>query len=265
MDSLNNVVKSCLKKAIKPLVKLCLKNCVTIQEVESILKEIFVNVAAEILSEKKTSINKSRVSAMTGIYRKDVSRILENHTTNEKPALNVATEVLNIWSYNPDFQNTKGKPKKLSYKGEKSEFHKLVKSISNNYSPSALLKHLETQELVVITRNGLKLNKLGYFRSNNAADGMLMLGEDIGDLIDSVYENITNDSEPPNLHATTEYPNIKISAKDEIQSWIMNEGAKFHARIRRYLSSYDSSIDRLVNSEETVTVVISTFSKVKEK
>ena len=96
-------------------------------------------------------------------------------------------------------------------------------------------------------------------------EGFELLAKDTEDLIGAVEENIFFPDDIPNLHARTEYDNIRQDALQEIKEWLYDEGSAFHKRARHFLSQYDLDIypDRTYK-EGRVKVTLGAFSRLLE-
>lgn len=65
-----------LRRLVIPLIRLCVRSSYSLQDLVEILKFGFVQVAIEDLSSQGLKPNVSRVSAVTGIRRPEVRRLL---------------------------------------------------------------------------------------------------------------------------------------------------------------------------------------------
>lgn len=116
-----------------PVAKFLLRSGISFTEFLEVSKAAFVNVATEEYGIRGRPTNISRVSAMTGIARKEVRRLRETFSEYEsRPEIRVGplTEVLHRWFTDPDFTED-GKPRVLKLKGAGS-FAQLVRKYAGD-------------------------------------------------------------------------------------------------------------------------------------
>lgn len=256
-------ILTCLRHIVRPLVSFCLNHGVKIQELTDTLKAEFVEMSAERL-ERGYKINTSRVSAMTGVHRKDVAALLNGTVPASKRLLDPIARVVGTWQIKKPFVNSSGKPKTLSHTVANSEFHQLVSSVSSDLNPGTVLFELLRVGAVQKTRNGVKLLASSYVPKGDIARGFSILADDLNDLIDTVSENVLAQRSPQQLHARTAFDNIRPKAIPAIEKWLLNQGHSFHRKVQKYLSSHDQDISPDPKFKgEGVQVNYTSFSLVK--
>ena len=132
-----------MKKVLRPLVRLLLRNGVAFADFSDIARRVFVEVASEDfgLPGRKQSV--SRISVLTGVNRKEVKRLLEEPEEKEsaKKENNRAARVVYAWMRDGDFRTKAGKPKVLGWGDPQAEgsFEDLVKRYSGDMTARAIL------------------------------------------------------------------------------------------------------------------------------
>jgi hypothetical protein len=105
---------------LRPLVRLLLKGGIGYSEFNYVAKSVFVDVATREYGLRGRPTNASRVSAITGISRKQVGKLrverqLKRWTPNmEGTPLNT---ILHYWHHDPEFYSAPGRPRALSSEG----------------------------------------------------------------------------------------------------------------------------------------------------
>lgn len=229
------------------------------------LKGVYVEVAREQLQKQGAAASASRISVMTGVHRKDVSRLLEAAPV-AKASKNLAARIIGAWRNSKRFCNASGKPRVLSAEGKESEFVSLVQSVSVDLNPYTVLFELERIGAVQRVRSGVRLVSRLYNPRGDSAAGIGLLGSDISDLMAAVEENIerTEPNAVPNLHIKTEYDNIPETAAAEIRSWCLREGSAFHQRVRNFLSQFDRDISsKKLKDGPSIRVAVGAFSRIE--
>lgn len=241
-------MKASLEKALqhllRPIVRLCVRYAVKIVDVEMVLKTLFIQEAKEQLRLNGEIESVSKISVMTGIQRPAVNEILKSNLKDSEPrSTNLLMKIIGAWQTKPDFTTTQGKPRVLQFEGKQSEFAKLVLSVSQALNPYTVLYELERAKLIEKGSRGLKLLSKSFISNLDTEQSLQFLSSDIADLTAAVDENLQKGASPVNHHLTTEYDNIPQEKEDEVRLALLEEGEKFHARIRTLLSGYDRDMN----------------------
>ncbi len=125
--SIDTLLKA-LTVMLKPIVRLMLRGGVGYSEFSYVAKCVFVDVATLEYGLRSRPTNMSRVSAITGISRKQVGQLRregpEPRWTPHMEA-NPLNTILHFWHHDPEFSVAKGRPKPLPDRGPGS-FAQLV-------------------------------------------------------------------------------------------------------------------------------------------
>lgn len=251
---------------LQPIVRFCFRHSIAVQEIVETLKSTLIKVAGQMLEEQGEKVNVSRLSVITGLHRRDVIRLFKADTaqSREQP-VNLISRIIGQWEQDGRFSTKSGKPRVLSYDGPESEFVQLVHLVSSDLHPGTILFQLERLKLVTRSKGGLQLLQGKFDVRLDLDRGYQTMAYDVNTLIDAVSENLSSYEESPHLHARTEYDNVFIQDLPTIKQWVLKEGAAFHKRARSYLSKFDKDINPHIKKEGGASVVIGTFSFVKEK
>ena len=234
--------KLLLRYLLRPAVRFCLRHALLIQDLVEMAKTVFVEESLRELEASKQPVNVSRLSASSGLQRRDVERIYRRSDIKSEPQ-GLLNKIVGQWQWDQRFTNSRGKACGLSFDGESSEFYSLARSVSNDLNPATLLFELERRGLA--RRDGDKLllqSDVCLISSAHGSDfieeGFSLLSDDLVDLSLAVEENLQR-STAKNLHARTTFDNIPMSHEKTIRAWLLKEGSLFHRRIREFLSQYD--------------------------
>lgn len=231
-----------LRYLIRPAIKFCYSRALSLNDLIEVAKHVFIEVAIEDMNREGHKINLSRISASTGVHRKDVSRI-HKYDQSLEPSPKFGSRVMEAWRREKEYLTSSGRPRVLSYRGEVSEFTKLVYSLTKDVHPASVIFDLERVGAVERTSRGLKLVAHSY-QSKDAEESYMLLAEDVEDLMSAVIENIETESQPlPNYHAKVFYDNLDLSALPKINKWIFDQSLQFQAKIAKYLSQYDLDVN----------------------
>ncbi|MCB0324728.1 MAG: hypothetical protein KDD69_14195 [Bdellovibrionales bacterium] len=252
-----------LRSVLKPVVRLCLRRGLKLQALIEIAKEQFLEAAADEVSRAGEAPSASKISVMTGVHRKDVARFQQSPTP-QRAESDVITRIIGQWQHDPRFQTQGGKPKTLTCQGTASEFAALVRSVSKELSVYPILFELERMNMVARRGNSVTLLKKTNIRRDNAVEGFRFLAEDADDLIAAVEENLATELKTPNLHIKTEFDQIPVEHLAQLRKWLLQEGTKFHLKVRKFLSQYDAEINPELKTSRTTEfgrIAFGTFSR----
>ena len=192
-----------LELVSRPVVRFCLRHSLKLHDIQSVLKKEFVRAAAEELRSKGLKENLSRISVMTGVHRRDLMkfRLGEDVGREEK---DLVSRVMGQWRSAESFVTKAGDPRVLTYTGEDSEFAQLCQSVSLDINPGTILFELQRVGAVAYAKNGLRLIHKSYVPVGDPVAGFSILADDTESLLDSVEENVFEESSVPHLHVANE-------------------------------------------------------------
>lgn len=266
MSHNNNYIR-CLELLMAPIARLCLKHSLKLQELLEIFKRVLVNVAKEDLVKNKQQVSVSRLHIMTGVHRQDISRIESEKT--EPKIEGLITKVIGQWQHDKRFQTETGKPKTLEATGKESEFFELVQTVNKDLNPYTVLFELERIGALEKTPRGVKLVSMEYVPRGSLESGYSLLARDFEDLLWSVEENLRSPEYlTPNHHIQTEYDEIPARFHSKIKEWFFKEGISFHEKARKFLSQYDTDINKTLKndrSDKKLKVSFASFSRIQDK
>lgn len=255
-----------IRKLIQPIVLFCVRQGVKFQEVSQILKEEFVTQASNELLLSEDKINISRLSAITGIHRKDLKS--RNTLRNENKAVsgvNLISRIIGFWQSHPKFASNK-KPLSLSIGGQNSKFTQLVKSVSTDLHPGTVLFELQRLGLVKVKDNNVKLISRVANLKSFPIEAYQVLAQDSSVLFEAVENNIISKGDNiPHLHASTHYVNLDPSKELEIRKWLLEKGSKLHREARDFLSKHDLDLRKIKSKGKCLEVYLGSFSLVKDE
>lgn len=151
-------VYAVLLATLRPIVSMLLRLGVNYRDFDRVAQAAFVLVATSEYGVKGRPANASRVSLMTGLTRKLVSRVQSAPVpvaAIETSGTSLPAEVLNVWHTDFRFCSTRGKPKQLVWDSGSSSFCELVRHCSKSVSPAAMLAELVRVGAVTKSEDGV--------------------------------------------------------------------------------------------------------------
>lgn len=252
----------CLRILIKPLVKFALRHSISVQQITETVKQAVVELGADEMVRCGKKVNVSRLSAMTGLHRRDVIRLMEEGDKRELPAP-LASRVVSQWENDRRFLGKNGRPRILSLAPERNEFVKLLGAVNTDLNPGTVLFELERSGLVERRSNSVKLLRAHVVPKGDVLEGFRILGQDADDLIRTVEENVTVEAAERSLHGRTDFDNISEKDLKTIRAWLVREGGEFHKKVRKYLAGFDHDVNPALQGRGGARVSLSTFSRIE--
>ncbi len=238
-ESQERLVLAALRVALRPLVALALRHSFKLMDFMELLKAVYLDVAERELRRNGKEPNVSKLSVMTGVHRRDATRLFRDKSDLHLPG-DLVTRVIGQWKHSARFQSASGRPRSLSFEGVESDFCLLVRSVSADVAPYTVLHELERRKLIRKSRSRVALRKARFIAATGDwRAGFEMIGEDVRDLISAAEENISGRTPKKNLHLKTEFDNVPASAEAEVRAWLLAEGCRIHERVESYLAKHD--------------------------
>jgi Family of unknown function (DUF6502) len=162
--SIETLMKS-LAVMLKPIVRLMLRGGVGYSEFSYVAKCVFVDVATQEYGLRSRPTNASRVSAITGISRKQVSQLRkEGPQPRWTPHMeaNPLNTILHFWHHDPDFSSSRGRPRPLAADGPGS-FAQLVARYGGDIPAGAIRATLIRAGSASEDRSGRLVARANYY------------------------------------------------------------------------------------------------------
>lgn len=231
-----------IKALLRPAVVFAVRRSFRIQDLTEALKEVFLDVAEDELQRDGAQVNVSRLSALTGLHRRDVMRLWRDEH-EPKRGTDLVTRIVGQWQADKRFLTANGRPKTLQLEGRRGAFADLVSSVSSDLNPYTVLFELERAGTVERTERGIRLVRRSYQPRGDLEEGMGLLQEDGTSLMHAVTQNLLDSPALENLHIKTVYDNIPQDDEEEIRRWFLRNGVAIHENARSFLGAKDRDIN----------------------
>ena len=250
-----------LRLVLRPVVRFCFRHSIKIQEIVELSKVAFLDLARAELAARGERVTDSRLSVMTGLHRRDVSRLAREEIRLDKP-IDLITKVIGQWQQDSRFVTKDGSPRALSTGADSSDFNELVRSVSRELNPATILCELERVGAVRWSKKHIKLVVEAYSPRGDVQAGFKILSDDIEDLMLAVEDNVIAGPAIPNLHSRTEYDRVRPDAVPEIRRWLLREGHALHEKARSFIAQFDQDVHPSDSYKgKTVKVALCTFAR----
>jgi hypothetical protein len=197
-----NRVLEAVARVLMPLVRLLISRGVTYQATAEMLKRVYV-LAARSQCKPGEEATGTRLSLLTGLNRKEIRRLTEGET---KPVelegiTSFAAAIHAVWISQRRFRDKNGMPRVLPRhsRDRGPSFDELVRNITTDHRPAALLEELVRLELVDIDAEGnVTLRTHPFLSRTSFKDRLLPLAENLEDHAEAAVTNVLA-QEPPFL------------------------------------------------------------------
>lgn len=245
MESRNenqHALSAAIVTLLRPLVRLMLRYGVPYGVFADMAKQVYVDIAMSefTLQEKKQTV--SRTSVITGLSRKEVSRVLKlpgagNSVVGDR--YNRASRVIAAWVREPEYCDSKGNPLELSIDGNMVSFSSLVKVFSGDVPARAVLDELVRVGAVEKkSDNVVVLKSRSYVPVTGEPEKMQILGRDVAGLISTIDHNL-DPQNTPYFQRKVFYDNLPDEAVNELQVLTREHGQALIELLDKWMSQHD--------------------------
>ena len=250
---MSSVLLEAFCTALRPIIKLMLRNGVDVAQFTSMARAVYVSVAQDeefaLVGEngKTRKITLSRISMLTGINRKEVKQLIDSvdvvprHTT-----ANRAVRVLTGWVEDESFHDKGGEPKPLVYgrKSKEASFEELVHKYSADTTVRVILDELIHVGSVNVDDDGyVHLIEKGYVPVCSHEEMIAVGSRALADLANTAAYNIHRPKDSPaRLQMTVRYDDVPVQGASYYRAMLKNDAEEFISQQNKNLSSFDRSI-----------------------
>jgi hypothetical protein len=241
--SRDQVLGAAVIRILRSLVRILLRYGMPYDGFAELAKRVYVDVAKSDypLPNRKQSI--SRISTLTGIYRREVSRLLELPDIDDSEITgkhNRAERVIGGWLHDSDYSDAEGRPLDLTIEGDEPSFTHLVRKYSGDIPVRAILDELLRVGAVEMSEAGrVHLLSRAYVPQHGEADMLAILGKDVADFVETIDHNIQARGEDTRLQLKVEYDNLPAEAIPALRALASERGRDLLEEMNSWLAERD--------------------------
>lgn len=245
MDSTKQLVLRAFRRIFRPVAGILLRAGVTWREVVDLGKATYVEVATEEFGIRGRPTNVSRVSILTGLTRREVSRIrklLVAPQDDVVDSMNHATRVLTGWFTDEQYVDANGAPLPVPVEGPGSSFESLCRRYVGDVAPSTMLKELKHVGAVVDDGDDKVVATMRtYMPRQFDAVQILSAGSALEDLGKTLAHNLYHDADDmPKFERRATNTRVRAAALPVFQAFLEAEGQAFLERVDTWLSANEA-------------------------
>lgn len=211
--SLHQVLSSAVLRILRPLARVLLAHGMAYGAFAELARRAFADEGFLLVKRGGKRATVSGVSALTGMTRKEISRLREsdvdmNVATGQR--YNRAIRVISGWLCDAEFLDEAGRPATLTMDGPTASFAALVRRYSGDIPSAAMLDTLAASNNVLVEAGCVTLVERAYIPMATPTDKINILGTDVAELVYAIGHNL--EAEPEARFFQRKVSNTSVSA-----------------------------------------------------
>lgn len=230
---------SSMEQIFESLAGLMIDCGITTYDAGQLLRVVAVRAASIRVRNESGRESKSRVAAITGLSRSEVSRLWKPRSTtlrSAKSTLRPAQRILSTWYNSTHFLASNGEPDILPVFGGRRSFQRLVKANSAGIPIRAMLDELISIGAVELLPNQRVRAKARIpVQKGFNAESIRSIGERTSDFLGTLIRNLASDT--PLFEANTGPIDVNPDAVALIRREVTNRGSSLFSSIEHLLKT----------------------------
>ena len=240
-QKVTKALSAAILRMLRPLVRLLLRHGISYGTFSDLAKWVYVDVADKEFGVTGRKQTVSRVSVLTGLSRKEVSRIQSIDTPDDEAVVhqyNRAARVISGWLRDEQFNDANSEPAVLPLEGENS-FAELVKAYSGDMPARAILDELVRVKAVEVEGEEVKLLTHAYVPTEGEEEKLHILGTDVALLINTIDHNLESTEGVPHFQRKVAYDNLPEEVLPLLRNISREKGQAILEELDRHLVKHD--------------------------
>lgn len=235
-----------LDSLLLPLARLCLARGMTFAAAVEKLKHAYVGAAREVHAGRHGPRDISRVSAATGISRREVTRVTQQLVAPKVVRGSPATQVFTRWVGSAKLRDADGQPKALRRTGRAPSFEALSYAVTHDIHPRGILDELIRLQLVSHdeSTDTVRLLRGAFAPHEDQGRALGFLGSNVGDHLAAAVDNVLADV-PPHMEQAIFADELSAESLAQVQSLVSEQW-------RALLSQLVPRLEALVEADRGV-------------
>jgi hypothetical protein len=240
-----------LRRLLRPLVRMLIQAGITFPALADIVRQLYVDVAANDLLTDERARTDSRISILTGVHRKELRRLrnLPPDRTEPPPAVTVGSAVVARWLGAAPWIDAAGRPRVLPRAAPAGEasFDALVETATKDVRPRTVFEELLSQGLITVDDDErIALNEAAFVPKPGREEQLFYFARNLHDHIAAAVANVTAPGAAPFLDRSVHYDRLSPAAADRLEQFARAAARDLLLRINqeaiRLTESDDASV-----------------------
>ena len=262
---LKQTVLSAARWLLRPVIRMMLRHGVMHREFMELSKEVYVEVARKEYGLRGRPTNVSRTALLTGLDRKEVSRLkntLErvNSVGQVVHRQDRVSRVLAGWYQDDDYTDDDGKPLLLPMHGPGPSYEDLVRRYGGDVAGITILRELKRVEAIRVRgTDKVEVLRRNYRLDTADPDAISRVGSVLADIGETVTHNLYHDEdELSRFEARASNPCVPPSALPDYRQFIYTESQIFLEKVDAWLTAHEIAGDA-IGTEKAVRLGIGMY------
>ena len=201
----DDALTQALNEVLAPLARLAVEHGVRHGVIEELLRQSFVDAARDSIRTQHPEILPhrmvSRISTVTGLNRREVTRLTQTETPATRARPSVASEVFTRWMSERQYRHRNGQIKALPRQGDAPSFESLAQSVTRDVHPRSILDELLRLDLARVDAQAdlVHLTREAFVPKGDRARMLGFLGENVGDHLRAAVDNVLAPDDTPHF------------------------------------------------------------------
>jgi hypothetical protein len=204
-NDLTHALMGSVNAVLLPLARLAVAKGLPYATVEDALRLAFVSAASQAIQQAQPGIlphrSVSRISTITGINRREVTRLTQSTEPAAPRRPSVASEVFTRWLSDRLYRHRNGRYKALPRQGEAPSFESLAHAVTRDVHPRSILDELCRLGLVTIDEqtDTVSIAREAFVPEADTARMLDFVGANVGDHLSAAVTNVLADADTPHF------------------------------------------------------------------
>ncbi len=216
-----------LRSLLRPLVRFLVARQVPYPFLANLLKGVYVEIAERDFALAGKRLTDSRISLLTGVYRRDVKRLRSELREGNviPPTVSLGAEVVARWNGLPEFTDAEGRPNPLPvHATDAPSFETLVATVSTDIRARSVLDEWLRLGVVHFDGSGRVVLDAGVFVPQKGMEEKLYyFGRNLRDHIAAAAHNVEGEG-PPFAERSVYYGRLSAASVEEISKFAAEQG-----------------------------------------
>jgi hypothetical protein len=253
-----------IRRLLRPIVRQLVAYGITYPTLDQIVRELFVEVAEDDFTLSYKRQTDSRVALVTGINRKEVSRLRRLRRGAARPIEiedTAVTRVVGRWMGGPPYSDARGRPHPLPYEAPKASvptFARLVRDRGIDVPVRSVLDELLREGIAELRPDGSVLLRQQAHTPEGLEGKLTLLGSDPAELFETIVHNVERPTQPW-LQRKVVYDNVGSDALEALRRAARDAGEEFLRRANLLLARHDRDRNPQAPGGERCRVALGTY------
>lgn len=265
---MKDIVIGACRHLLAPVVRLLIRNGINWRQFSEIGKEVYVDVARQDHGRHGRPTNISRVAMITGLSRREVTRIrdvLAGRAERHPAPASRLSHVLSGWHQDKEFLDADGNPALLPRDGKRGSMEALLRRYAGDFPHSAVVKELE--QLGLIEKSGAAYRALARSVIRHADDPEILrqAGIALHDHAATLNHNVdTTRSTPPRFEGMATTYRLSPKHLDAFNEFLNFRGQAFLEEADAWLAYHEEPETTAPNRRDSIRAGVGVYSIIDE-